>query len=269
MTRSDADKPLPITIELVGGLGNQLFQYGAGLAQAQRLSTDLILNIGRLKPSQSRSFELAELAPFATTKRPSKLYLRRFGESGFAYDQRVDQVRPGTFMRGYFQSWKYLTEIGGRLKDEFQQSTASTPVVTEPHIALQVRRGDYLNPQTLKVHGICSFDYFERSLKFARSKLGNLPAVVFGDDAQTAADFAGKLQNALVDQSPENSSALETLHQLSFATAHIISNSSFGWWGSWLSPHSRMTIAPRPWFSDNRLDTKDLLPTNWITFDRI
>jgi hypothetical protein len=47
---------------------------------------------------------------------------------------------------------------------------------------------------------------------------------------------------------------------------HIIANSSFSWWGSWLA-QSKKTICPRQWFSldYNFLDSDGLRLPNWIS----
>ena len=48
-------------------------------------------------------------------------------------------------------------------------------------------------------------------------------------------------------------------------THYIIANSSFSWWGAWLSTYNdKIVIAPKRWFGDPQYDIRDLLPNNWI-----
>ena len=51
---------------------------------------------------------------------------------------------------------------------------------------------------------------------------------------------------------------------MSLCKSHIIANSSFSWWGAWLS-NSRDVVAPSTWFGPNNahLDTKDLYCKGW------
>lgn len=45
----------------------------------------------------------------------------------------------------------------------------------------------------------------------------------------------------------------------------IIANSSFSWWGAWLSSSpEKVVVCPTQWFGDKDLDTSDLIPKEWI-----
>jgi hypothetical protein len=51
---------------------------------------------------------------------------------------------------------------------------------------------------------------------------------------------------------------------MTLCKGHIIANSSFSWWGAWLS-QSNNVVAPNVWFGPNNMDksTKDLIPSRW------
>jgi hypothetical protein len=52
---------------------------------------------------------------------------------------------------------------------------------------------------------------------------------------------------------------------MSLCDYHIICNSSFSWWGSWLAK-SKKTVAPKNWFGGDCINhnTEDLYLKNWI-----
>ena len=57
----------------------------------------------------------------------------------------------------------------------------------------------------------------------------------------------------------------EDLRLMSLCRHHIIANSSFSWWGAWLSDYSgKIVIAPQKWFKRDDIDTSDLLPESWL-----
>ncbi len=65
----------------------------------------------------------------------------------------------------------------------------------------------------------------------------------------------------------EGNTDYEDLSLFSMCRNHIISNSTFGWWGAWLSPNDdKKVIAPKTWFGPGvGHDTKDLIPEEWTT----
>jgi hypothetical protein len=259
-----------ISVQLNGGLGNQLFQFGAALTQAKRLGVGVVLDTSLLSFPGSRDVEMSGFVPESSFVSGVNRRVPTFKENGFAYQSGIEAIEPGTHLIGYFQSWKYCHSAKDEILSAFRQSI---PLIVplrpdDPFIALQVRRGDYLNKKQLALHGICSFDYYEKALEISRSLAGNLPAVVFCDDQEVALEFAAKLPDTAADVPPEGESPADTLWRLSHATGHVIANSSFGWWASWLSLSSTVTIAPRPWFGNRSIETSDLLPTNWLTLDR-
>ena len=57
------------------------------------------------------------------------------------------------------------------------------------------------------------------------------------------------------------------LYMMTQCTDFIIANSSFSWWGAWLSTNKdKKVIAPSKWFGVNNQDknTKDLFPKEWL-----
>jgi hypothetical protein len=111
------------------------------------------------------------------------------------------------------------------------------------------------------VHGIVTDTYLENALKLFAINAKSW--IQISDDSEMISlelpNFAAKKIHVHRAESD-----LEDLYLLSEAKNIIISNSTFGWWGAWLSDGE--VVAPRKWFSELGLQirtTKDLFPENW------
>ena len=224
-----------------GGLGNQMFQYAAGLAVSKRLQEPLFLNNSFYEVNKSRQYELGVFPISATvTNEQAKL----IEEKGFRYQN----ITESGMIVGYWQSEKYFADIADQVKKEFYLPKAS---IEDDMVAVTVRRGDYLSLPDV-FHNLGESYYRDALEIFPEHK-----TVVFSDDPAWCsanlewADFVMPCNTAIQD-----------LALLSSFKNHIIANSSFGWWGAWLA-NGNTVVSPRNWFT-NGLDTTDLIPDRWI-----
>ena len=44
---------------------------------------------------------------------------------------------------------------------------------------------------------------------------------------------------------------------------HVIANSSFSWWGAWISKKQGLVIAPKTWFNNPDISIAQLIPVSW------
>ena len=171
-------------------------------------------------------------------------------------------------IRGFFQSEKYFKHI----KDEIKKDFTFKPEILEPckemmsefdapPISLHVRRTDYItNPN----HSALESHYYMESL--ARMP-EDREVLVFTDDPEWCKEqemFAG--DRFMIG---EQNSGYVDMCLMTLCKYHIIANSSFSWWGAWLSD-SEKVIRPINWFkgTDNEhLMTKDLIQVEgWETY---
>ena len=88
--------------------------------------------------------------------------------------------------------------------------------------------------------------------------------VVFSDDIEGAKQLLNDIYDVemnYVDPLGEDGD-IESLHLMSICKHHIIANSSFSWWGAWLSEDEGMTIAPERWLQDAKC--YGIIPDKWI-----
>ena len=156
---------------------------------------------------------------------------------------------------GYMQSEKYFKHIEDKIRAMF----TFKEYIMKPYpefISVHVRRGDY-DPAH---HVLLGGDYYVNALKM----LPDLPVVVFTD--MDTVEWKGE-KSDLCDLVPGwemVSSSSSDIATMTMASYHVIANSSYSWWGAWLSK-SKQVIAPAAWFGPKkkRWSTKDIYPENW------
>lgn len=289
-----------IIVKLLGGLGNQMFQFAAGRAVAHRLNAELLLDVSAFTHYDLRRYELDswairarpatadELARAGVSHREPTLFRRlmqaagfglpmnRFQEASFAFDSRILSVKDPAYLDGYFQSARYFSDIAGLLREEFvlrapadERNAAISRQIEQAGtsaVSLHIRRGDYVtNAHTAQYHGICSLDYYHQAVTHVAGRCHAPRFFVFSDDLDWVKDNL-KIDHemVLVDANGPDRGAWDMALMMT-CRHHIIANSSFSWWGGWLNPHpDKIIVAPKQWFSGATHDTRDLVPGDWV-----
>ena len=165
---------------------------------------------------------------------------------------------------GFFQSEKWFSAIKEQIREDFtfrENILAPCKQIMgsiESPLSIHIRRGDFLI-NSVNHHNL-GIDYYEEALSHFDS---NLQVIVFSDDPEWCSSqdlFVG--DRFLIS---ENNSSYIDMCLMSLCKYHIIANSTFSWWGAWLS-NSEKVIAPSKWFGPNNAskNTKDLYPDKWI-----
>jgi hypothetical protein len=287
-----------VIARLTGGLGNQMFQYAAGRALADRLGAELLLDTRALQhtlafqPYTRRNYALGQFKLRARVATPAELedwpkwvmdigmrlpfslpFLRRWHfEPAITYDQRVQSLQDPVCLVGYWQSERYFSDSADRIRADFtleKPLTGTNADILERarsgnSVGLHVRRGDFANlPAAAKAHGLCSIDYYRRAISLVRERQTGCHFLVFSDDPEWARSELPLDSSAVFvvgnAESPEQDLAL-----MRACKHHIIANSSFSWWAAWLGYHAQQTvIAPTPWYASPKLDARDLVVSRW------
>lgn len=287
-----------VVAALQGGLGNQLFEYAAGLALAKRLDAELCLDISSYDDPRARHYALA---PFGLPERverrdttplprggwPDRMYravsrrlgLSRCGLSVFTerkpgFDARFFDLDRPVLLDGYFQSPEYFTDIAEvirtRIASPKGMSEASMRLLRHIEvvdaICMHVRRGDYVSNSSFnQFHGLCGLEYYLEAVPLASAGMRAPHVFVFSDDPAWVRDNV-RLPCALtvVDVNAEDA-AHEDLWLMAACQRFVIANSSFSWWAAWLgSAKDKVVVAPRQWFANGSPEPHRLIPQDWI-----
>lgn len=288
-----------IVVKLIGGLGNQMFQYATARSLADRYDVVLKLDLSGFEQYTLRHYELggfnirAEIADrsdmdFFRVNTQQRSVLQRikshlpipapgmvFREADFVFDERLLNIRPPVYLDGYWQTERYFVHNSEALRRDFtlcaqfddKNREMLAQIKSSNAISLHVRRGDYVSdPRTNNFHGTCSLEYYDTAIHFIAERVKDPYIVVFSDDhewAKNNLDF--KYPSIFVNINSGNQGILD-MTLMRHCKHHIIANSSFSWWGAWLNPlPDKIVIAPKSWFRNASHDIRDLLLPMWIT----
>jgi hypothetical protein len=288
-----------VIVRLYGGLGNQLFQYAAGRAIAQRNGATLGLDIADFARDPKRSYRLHNLntrglivprrvsvclrdpslrrlvrcAPFFARHQLLPVRHEYLIEPHFNFDPRLQAATGNVCLDGYWQSERYFSEVAPLLRQEFSARNAPDPtneamgrlIGDSESVSVHVRRGDYVSEaHTNRYHGTCTLDYYRRAIETLCQEVERPHFFLFSDDMDWTSQHLRLDFPATYVTHNGVDREHEDLRLMSQCKHHIIANSSFSWWGAWLATNSgKIVIAPARWFDEAPLDTRDLLPPSW------
>jgi len=259
-----------IVVKLLGGMGNQLFQYAYGQALKHR-GHDVAYSRASLIENTHREYSLDFLKPFISL--PKGELVR---EKSHIFDPEMLWVPDHTTVEGYFQSEQYFQEVAHDIRSKFWHVWEENPLTgyaaelwdeiddTEHGVFVHVRRKDYVQLQNY--HGLLGTDYYDRAINLMTEKYGSveppngLKFFVFSDDPTWCK------QNFSSDfHVVEGTDKYQDLRLMARARHAIIANSTFSWWASWLGDDQfqRTVIAPDKWFVTDEIDYRDIVPSRW------
>lgn len=288
-----------IIVKLIGGLGNQMFQYAAGRSLAYKYRTELKLDIRDFKNYTLRNYDLSSfdiIESFATPFDLSRILfpsdrlavkvfksvtwnvfhiqpIKYIKELEYSFQQSFLKLSDNIYLDGYWQSEKYFLDIENIIRKEFSVVNPLTSTSKDlagqikncEAVSLHVRRGDYVSdPKTNSVHGICGVDYYSNAIDMIRERIENPHFFIFSDDPEWACCNIKSDAPTTYVRHNDCSNDYEDMCLMRMCKHHIIANSSFSWWGAWLSENpEKIVIAPQKWFNSKNMDTRDLIPVKW------
>jgi len=293
---------MKVISKIYGGLGNQMFQYACGRAVATRLKSKHYLDLSWFSvPAEGctpRSFMLNVFPNISYLQLPQRNFVIRkiiafnkrilckigidiipeINEPDYSYWSGIEQIKSSVVLSGYWQKEKYFLDISSIIRKVFifpefenleANNIAKKIIKTICSISIHVRRGDYVeNEKINNVHGICLPDYYKKAIqiiidKYERKTTPEL--FLFSDDPDWVKNNFDTcdLPFVVVDIQEHKDKPYHDMHLMSLCQHHIIANSSFSWWGAWLSSGNGIVIAPKRWFAEDTMKDYNPSPDSW------
>lgn len=294
-----------------GGLGNQLFQYAAAthlshklnlpivadtvlLASGARFNNGLarrVLELDKFKneinfidsgnalraPIKSRYLTLQRLIG---DKFPSLLLSQNvFANEKNDHIKHFNRISKHVKINSYCSSPEYFPDCGKMVSNQITQILKPSNWLTnlqknikqDDPIAINFRLGDYKN--LTNIYGKPDLEYYIKSINLLKDLMGDRPIWIFSDEPHEALEFSKEkinVDNVVFHDNEQK--PIEYLNALATCRAIVCANSSFSWWGAFLSSNLNIDskiIFPRPMFDDPSFQEPfNWLPINWITMGR-
>ena len=269
-----------ITCNLMGGLGNQLFQIFATISYAIKVKQGfhfLYTEFLGKRQTYWNTF-LFPLKGFTSTRSLGNTTILQ--EQDFGYNELpiLQNNEQSISLYGYFQSCKYFDTYYDtickliRLKTQQNNITQTYYHNYDKLISMHFRLGDYKLLQ--EYHPIMTYTYYFNSIQHIISTTNHSELHILY--------FCEKEDNAIVQETiKELSKAFplckfikafdtitdwEQMLMMSCCRHNIIANSTFSWWGAYFNGHAdKIVCYPNIWFGPkNPVPIHDLFPESWI-----
>ena len=284
-----------IISKIIGGIGNQLFQYAIARSLAEKYNCNFkidntsFFSTYKLHKYNLNNFNIIEnltskknIEIFKQAKKKNILNKLNIilgnkknkykKEKGLSFNKRNMKITPPLYLEGYWQDERYFRGIRDilikeiTLKKPLENTSNLENIKNTNSVSIHIRRGDYVNnPKTLKKHGICSLEYYREAIELIKEKINDPHFFIFSNDVEWVKENL-KIEK-MFTLSGANYTDCEELILMSKCKHNIIANSTFSWWAAWLNQaKDKIIIAPKQWFNnvDRNKQTKNLIPKSWI-----
>ena len=272
-----------ITCNVMGGLGNQLFQIFTTISYAIQnkrefgfLYSDYV-GIGKtIRRKTYWKTLLKYMQKYVYISLPGNM--KYINEDNFHYHPLSISSELNICLFGYFQSYKYFEKYSNliihllkieELKKDILKKNEYNKENLETTVTMHFRLGDY--KFISNAYPLLTFEYYDKCLTFLNKD--DIKKVLYFCEEQDVEDvdiIINKLKTKYnLFDFVKVSNKLDDWEQLllmSCCKYNIIANSTFSWWGAYLNTNeSKKVCYPDKWFGPkkNHLNTKDLFLSTW------
>ena len=285
-------------VNIIGGLGNQLFQYAFALILKTKYADEEVKidlhhfnhyplhngyeldQIFKCDLPVATSTDIRSLSYYIPNYKLSRIARRllprkstEFIETTFGkYDAAVLEFNGDCYFEGYWQAAQYFNEYRNTVLDAYQfkpfdrqiNLQCAEDMMNTNSVAVHVRRGDYLKDPTYG--NICTIEYYQKAFEYTIKNLHNANFYIFSNDIEWCQQkFQSLLSGHKITYINWNTGreSYRDIQLMTYAKYLIVANSSFSWWGSFLNNREDKTvIAPHKWI--NKEEASDIQDRSWL-----
>ena len=272
-----------------GGMGSQLQSYASLTAVARANNKQIVFSKSMIK--RGCGIKVFELLNIPILIKPDEFFnnfkLKNINFHTTPYDETLFNLDSSNYdLNGRFdlytywyndiedeiKNWRYNDKVQNTAQQEF--NTIQSKLGKKPTVSIHMRRGDYLLPH----HSFCELgnEYYTKAIVENFMDVDDYNFIVFSNDIEFARDFIEGdnihfVEPKGVDAQSYSTSEKEDLALLSLCDHHITANSSYSWWGAFLSKSiNKKIICPTNWLMANHQSSwinGKYYPPTWINID--
>jgi hypothetical protein len=277
---------MKVVVKLMGGMGNQMFQYAFGKRISLQTGRELILDLSFLNrrdlgPNfvyRNYDLDIFNLSKHKIVDKFDENYELIVDDFDFKskdltpidniIEKCLNNKSENIYLDGYWSSPKYFSNS---INSEFsfqdpiinESTSLLQDILSSNSVLLNIRRTDFLNGN---FHGVFEKDYILNSINKLNKTEDNLKFFIFSDDIQWCQDNLFDIPNSVIVDYTHKGDKFSNYLQLMTNCKHfIIPNSTFAWWAAYLSQNqNKKVIHPEIWLKELN-STCDLLfyGLNW------
>ena len=285
---------MPVIVRLMGGLGNQMFQYAFGVALGEASGRRVLYDLSWIE-DEKKTIVKAE-----TSENEIGVVVRDYGMDVFGqqipmagnslfrrckssgglilepassfrkWDETLLQHKHCGVWQGYFQNEGYFKHLRPYLesvlvlpefdlKDSYNQTKLMDIRLCDNSVFVHVRRGDFV-----ALGWQLPTSYYANATAYMVSRLPDPHFFVFGDEVPEIME-AMRAHSSRVewigDDNARNHEDWKDMALMRSCRHAIIANSTFSWWAAWLGrAHAGIVTAPSPYMDG----TDDGICDSWV-----
>ncbi len=275
-----------VIVKLMGGLGNQMFQYAFGRHLASKTRSPLKLDLTYLLDRRPRPYltfrdydlsifnvqenfatdadlvsfslggdVLSQLAKIMKLHHQKKYYIK---EQLIKFYKDYCNFSGDIYIDGFWQSEEYFKDVESVIRSDFvfkaplgnKARDLAQEIRATNAVSLNVRRGDYLASRAHRgFYYICDEDYYLRAMDKIAGMVKSPKFFIFSSEIKWCQDhLMSRYPVQLVSPEYAGEKFQDYLKLMALCKHYIIPNSTFAWWGAWLNPsRDKIVISPRQW----------------------